>query len=137
MFTYFTWKTLSNHIFEDLRKPKAPNRAHKKTSKSRELEKGVSIGSPPIFFSFSTLYHKRSCRRSYISTKHGALSKAIPDNEGVIFLEKSEPELKLPEEEPYQMGPKKVQVTGSLHNSLFMLFINYIYDLLAQGRIVP
>jgi hypothetical protein len=25
LFTYFTWKTLSNHIFEDLRKPKAPN----------------------------------------------------------------------------------------------------------------
>jgi hypothetical protein len=25
MFTHFTWKTLSNHIFEDLRKPKAPN----------------------------------------------------------------------------------------------------------------
>jgi hypothetical protein len=25
MFTYFTWKTLSNHVFEDLRKPKAPN----------------------------------------------------------------------------------------------------------------
>jgi hypothetical protein len=26
LFTYFTWKTLSNHVFEDLRKPKAPNR---------------------------------------------------------------------------------------------------------------
>jgi hypothetical protein len=25
LFTYFTWKTLSNHVFEDLRKPKAPN----------------------------------------------------------------------------------------------------------------
>jgi hypothetical protein len=25
MFTYFTWKTLSNYVFEDLRKPKAPN----------------------------------------------------------------------------------------------------------------
>jgi hypothetical protein len=24
--TYFTWKTLSNHVFEDLRKPKAPNK---------------------------------------------------------------------------------------------------------------
>jgi hypothetical protein len=24
MFTYFTWKTLSNYVFEDLRKPKAP-----------------------------------------------------------------------------------------------------------------
>jgi hypothetical protein len=24
LFTYFTWKTLSNHVFEDLRKPKAP-----------------------------------------------------------------------------------------------------------------
>jgi hypothetical protein len=27
MFTYFTWKTLSNHVFEDLRKPKAPQQA--------------------------------------------------------------------------------------------------------------
>jgi hypothetical protein len=26
LFTYFTWKTLSNYVFEDLRKPKAPNR---------------------------------------------------------------------------------------------------------------
>jgi hypothetical protein len=26
LFTYFTWKILSNHVFEDLRKPKAPNR---------------------------------------------------------------------------------------------------------------
>jgi hypothetical protein len=25
LFTYFTWKTLSNHVFEDLQKPKAPN----------------------------------------------------------------------------------------------------------------
>jgi hypothetical protein len=25
LFTYFTWKTLSNYVFEDLRKPKAPN----------------------------------------------------------------------------------------------------------------
>jgi hypothetical protein len=25
LFTHFTWKTLSNHVFEDLRKPKAPN----------------------------------------------------------------------------------------------------------------
>jgi hypothetical protein len=25
LFTYFTWKTLSNYFFEDLRKPKAPN----------------------------------------------------------------------------------------------------------------
>jgi hypothetical protein len=25
MFTYSTWKTLLNHVFEDLRKPKAPN----------------------------------------------------------------------------------------------------------------
>jgi hypothetical protein len=25
LLTYFTWKTLSNHVFEDLRKPKAPN----------------------------------------------------------------------------------------------------------------
>jgi hypothetical protein len=24
LFAYFTWKTLSNHVFEDLRKPKAP-----------------------------------------------------------------------------------------------------------------
>jgi hypothetical protein len=24
LFTYFTWKTLSNYVFEDLRKPKAP-----------------------------------------------------------------------------------------------------------------
>jgi hypothetical protein len=23
--TYFTWKTLLNHVFEDLQKPKAPN----------------------------------------------------------------------------------------------------------------
>jgi hypothetical protein len=29
LLTYFTWKTLSNHICEDLRKPKAPNRADK------------------------------------------------------------------------------------------------------------
>jgi hypothetical protein len=27
LFAYFTWKTLSNHVFEDLRKPKAPNTA--------------------------------------------------------------------------------------------------------------
>ena len=26
LFTHFTWKTLSNHVFEDLRKPKAPNK---------------------------------------------------------------------------------------------------------------
>jgi hypothetical protein len=26
LFTYFTWKTLSNLVFEDLRKPKAPNK---------------------------------------------------------------------------------------------------------------
>jgi hypothetical protein len=26
LFTYFTWKTLSNYVFEDLRKPKAPNK---------------------------------------------------------------------------------------------------------------
>jgi hypothetical protein len=25
LFTYFSWKTLLNHVFEDLRKPKAPN----------------------------------------------------------------------------------------------------------------
>jgi hypothetical protein len=25
LFTYFTWETLSNYVFEDLRKPKAPN----------------------------------------------------------------------------------------------------------------
>jgi hypothetical protein len=25
LFTYFTWKTLSNHVFEDLRRTKAPN----------------------------------------------------------------------------------------------------------------
>jgi hypothetical protein len=25
LLTYFTWKTLSNHVFEDLQKPKAPN----------------------------------------------------------------------------------------------------------------
>jgi hypothetical protein len=25
LFTYSTWKTLLNHVFEDLRKPKAPN----------------------------------------------------------------------------------------------------------------
>jgi hypothetical protein len=25
LLTYFTWKTLSNHVFEDLWKPKAPN----------------------------------------------------------------------------------------------------------------
>jgi hypothetical protein len=25
LFACFTWKTLSNHVFEDLRKPKAPN----------------------------------------------------------------------------------------------------------------
>jgi hypothetical protein len=25
LFTYFTWKTLSSHVFKDLRKPKAPN----------------------------------------------------------------------------------------------------------------
>jgi hypothetical protein len=25
LFTYFTWKTFSNHVFEDLWKPKAPN----------------------------------------------------------------------------------------------------------------
>jgi hypothetical protein len=28
LFTYFTWKTLPNHVFEDLRKPKAPNITH-------------------------------------------------------------------------------------------------------------
>jgi hypothetical protein len=28
LLTYFTWKTLSNHVFEDLRKPKAPNNYH-------------------------------------------------------------------------------------------------------------
>jgi hypothetical protein len=28
LFTYFTWKTLSNHVFEDLQKPKAPNTCH-------------------------------------------------------------------------------------------------------------
>jgi hypothetical protein len=26
LFTHFTWKTLSNHVFEDLRKSKAPNK---------------------------------------------------------------------------------------------------------------
>jgi hypothetical protein len=26
MFTYFTWETLLNYVFEDLRKPKAPNK---------------------------------------------------------------------------------------------------------------
>jgi hypothetical protein len=69
----------------------------KKTSKSRESEKGASTSSHPIFFSSSTLYHKRNCMRSYISTKHGALSKALFDNEGVVSSE----------EEPYQTGPKK------------------------------
>jgi hypothetical protein len=28
LFTYFTWKTLLNHVFEDLRKPKAPNSSY-------------------------------------------------------------------------------------------------------------
>jgi hypothetical protein len=27
LFTYFTWETLSNYVFEDLQKPKAPNKA--------------------------------------------------------------------------------------------------------------
>jgi hypothetical protein len=32
LFTYFTWKTLSNYVFEDLRKPKAPNRREQEPS---------------------------------------------------------------------------------------------------------
>jgi hypothetical protein len=36
LFTYFTWKTLSNHVFEDLRKPKAPNTTPKYTTSSDE-----------------------------------------------------------------------------------------------------
>jgi hypothetical protein len=49
LFTYFTWKTLSIHIFEDLRKPKAPNRLRPKLK---------TILASQDFLSFSHLSNK-------------------------------------------------------------------------------
>jgi hypothetical protein len=45
LFTYFTWKTLSNHVFEDLRKPKAPNKRHR--DRRARLEEKVRQGYHP------------------------------------------------------------------------------------------
>jgi hypothetical protein len=42
LFTYFTWKTLSNHVFEDLRKPKAPNTSYLLTWKNAFFAHDVS-----------------------------------------------------------------------------------------------
>jgi hypothetical protein len=42
LFTYFTWKTLSNYVFEDLRKPKAPNNKHHTTSYHRIISHSIT-----------------------------------------------------------------------------------------------
>jgi hypothetical protein len=42
LFTHFTWKTLSNHVFEDLRKPKAPN-THPMTNGQVERANGMIL----------------------------------------------------------------------------------------------
>jgi hypothetical protein len=53
MFTYFTWKTLSNHVFEDLRKPKAPNSTNLEEDKKvfRKRGGGAVLLLWPINFS--------------------------------------------------------------------------------------
>jgi hypothetical protein len=43
LFTYFTWKTLSNYVFEDLRKPKPPNNSHRNIYKETFQMLGESI----------------------------------------------------------------------------------------------
>jgi hypothetical protein len=55
MFTYFTWKTLSNHVFEDLRKPKPPTVTEMapisevmRQSSLVVLEEPIAKGTPTI-----------------------------------------------------------------------------------------
>jgi hypothetical protein len=37
LFTYSTWKTLLNHVFEDLRKPKAPNISQERFTRHADI----------------------------------------------------------------------------------------------------
>jgi hypothetical protein len=49
-----------------------------------------------------------AARGAIFPIKHGALSRALPENkERVVFLEEPEPGLKLTEEEPCQTRPKR------------------------------
>jgi hypothetical protein len=62
LLTHFTWKTLLNHVFEDLRKPKAPN---KKEAQRRVQHVGVQgpfIKSKWSYVSITTLKRTFSLR---------------------------------------------------------------------------
>lgn len=61
--------------------------AYTKNQQELGARKEASTGSYSMFFSSSTLYHRITCRRCYISTKQSALSKNLHDNKnGVVFL---------------------------------------------------
>jgi hypothetical protein len=60
---YFTLETLLNHVFEDLRKPKAPNSF--KTTKILQFQTGPKGGKHMLGSDGSLLLWRRYTRRRY------------------------------------------------------------------------
>jgi hypothetical protein len=115
----FWKKSTKGRLFDGLLLEKRERLLQKKGPRSQK--KKLLPAALPCF-SLCRCYIVEFIGGAVFTTKQGALSRALPENkEGVVFLEKSEPGLKLTEEEPYPTMPYFSVVPRSALNSLLVV----------------
>jgi hypothetical protein len=77
-FTYLSWKTLSNHVFEDLRKPKAPNRVQNKSQANKKCDTRICFTKVRFSQTYSPL---RWSQRSGLFQPFPSLKRSLGPSE--------------------------------------------------------